>query len=156
MEIIYYIRSLNQDSDTGNAAPTAAAPTQAADVATDVPTTFVPPDISGLPVPTSISGDAAATTTQPEKTGEELYAQSCAGCHGADGSGVPYTTGPLTDSTLIQNKDDAGLLSFLTKTEPPVNPPDHVQHPYRGGYPPLSDADLQSIIAYLYGLTTGK
>jgi len=170
VEIIAYIRSLNAAASqaASGAAPT-AAPTSSVPVATDVPGTFVPLNLSGLAAPTTVSGDAGtsgsestaeATNVSAAPTeraaaapiGETLYVQSCSGCHAVDGSGVQYIAKPLSESKLLQAKDGIGLLSFLVDGDPSMTPP----HPYRGGYPELSDADLQSIIVYLYSLPTGK
>ena len=184
VEIIAYIRSLNAAASqaASGAAPT-AAPTSSTPVATDVPGTFVPLNLSGLAAPTTVAGAAgtsasestaeatnvsvapvestvAPTEVGPAPTesaaaapiGETLYVQSCSGCHAVDGSGVQYIAKPLSESKLLQAKDGIGLLSFLVDGDPSMTPP----HPYRGGYPELSDADLQSIIVYLYSLPTGK
>jgi disulfide bond formation protein DsbB len=154
VEIIAYIRTLNAGSQAASgAAPTAASATSSAPVATDVPYVFKPLDLSGLPVPTNVSPSENA---QPAKTGESLYVQSCSGCHGVHGKGVAPIAEPLSASDLLKNHDGIGLLNFLTKAEPPISPLDKFPHPYRGGYPELSDADLQSIMVYLYSLTTGK
>ncbi len=60
-EIIAYIRSLNQGkASSAGALPTAAPTSASASDATSEP--FAPLDLSGLAVPTSISGDAGSTT----------------------------------------------------------------------------------------------
>lgn len=182
-EIVDYLRSLNMAANqaASGIVPT-AAPTSSGPVATSAP--FTQLDLSALAVPTSASGGDTATSSSESTaeateavaasaentvvptevsaaptesaasvpTGESLYVQSCSGCHAADGSGVQYIAKPLAESTLLQAKDGIGLLNFLIDGDPALNPP----HPYRGGYPELSDADLQSIIIYLYGLPTGN
>ncbi len=166
------------DTGTGAAQSTAvpAEATSNAPVATSASSGFALPDLSGLPVPTSLPADqtgsieitveaAPLTEVTPESTvvatadssasassGEALYVQSCSGCHAADGSGVQYIAKPLAESTLLQAKDDAALLNFLINGDPSMTIP----HPYRGGFPELSDADLQSIIVYLHSLPVGK
>jgi cytochrome c5 len=167
VEIIAYIRSIDSAASeaAANVAPTA---TPSGPVVTSAPAVFAPLDLSGLAVPTSISGETAApveSTPVPTDSavvptenaasasnGEALYIQTCSGCHAADGSGVQYVAKPLAESTLLQAKDDAALLNFLINGDPALVPP----HPYRGGYPELSDSDLQSVITYLHGLPTGK
>lgn len=182
-EIVAYIRSLNQAaSQAASGVVPTAAPTSSTPAATSAP--FTQLDLSGLAVPTSVSGGETATigtestaeatkvsaasaesTVAPTEvsvvptqdaasapTGESLYIQSCSGCHAVDGSGVQYIAKPLAESKLLQSKDGIGLLNFLIDGDLSMTPP----HPYRGGYPELSDADLQSIIIYLYGLPTGK
>jgi len=154
VEIIAYIRSLNAAGQAASgAAPTAVSPISPAPVATDVPYVFAPLDLSGLPVPTNAIPSANA---QPIMTGESLYVQSCSGCHGFDGNGMAPIAGSLSTSTLLHKHDGIGSLNFLTKAEPPISPLVEFPHPYRGGYPQLSDADLQGIIVYLYSLSTGK
>lgn len=175
LEIIAYIRSINAAASeaAANVTPTV---TPSGPVATSAPVVFAPLDLSGLAVPTSVSGDtstgnAEATVVPVENTpvptdsavvptessasvsnGEPLYMQTCAGCHAADGSGVQYVAKPLAESALLKAGDDAALLNFLINGDPALVPP----HPFRGGYPELSDADLQSVITYLHGLPTGK
>ncbi len=172
IEIIAYIRSINVAASeaAANVTPTA---TPSGPVATSAPAVFAPLDLSSLAVPTSISGDAStgsadatveATAAPVESTpaptdssasasnGEALYVQTCSGCHAADGSGVQYVAKPLAESALLKAGDDAALLNFLINGDPALVPP----HPFRGGYPELSDTDLQSVITYLHGLPTGK
>lgn len=149
VEVIAYIRSLNVPA---NQVAAAAAPTSGVLVATRMPVEFKPLDVSGLVVPNSVSGAEGSSTgfesASPLITGESLYLQSCSGCHAADGTGVQYVAKPLTESAVVQARNGIGLLNFLIDGDPTLNPP----HPYRGGYPELSDADLLSIIGYLYGL----
>lgn len=151
------------DTTTGGAEATTEAP-----VATSSSSGFALPDLSGLPVPTSLPGNSEATveagvvptevsaapteSSMSADAGQALYVQQCTGCHADDGSGVQYVAKPLSESKLMQAKDDAGLLAFLIDGDPALNPP----HPYRGGYPQLSDDELKSIIAYLYTLPTSK
>lgn len=179
LEIIAYIRSINAAASAAaaNVTPTA---TPSGPVETSAPAVFAPLDLSSLAVPTSIGGDTGtgsadatveATAAPVESTpvptdsavvptessasvssGEPLYMQTCAGCHAADGSGVQYVAKPLAESALLNAGDDAALLNFLINGDPALVPP----HPFRGGYPELSDADLQSVITYLHGLPTGK
>ncbi len=151
VEVIAYIRSLNTVSSEIASVPT-AAPTIDPSVPTNVPKPFAPPDVSGLSVPTSEADTATTSSSELAITGESLYVQSCSGCHGVDGSGVAYIAGSLSSSQLLLDKNGIGLLNFLIKAEPPVNPTERFPHPSRGGYPQLSDADIQSIIGYLYGL----
>ena len=65
VEVIAYIRSLNQEDTQAGAGANAVTPTElpiaSGPQATSAP--FTPPDISGLAVPTSISGGDTGTTT---------------------------------------------------------------------------------------------
>jgi mono/diheme cytochrome c family protein len=144
LNVIAYIHILNAD------AIVAVVPTSAATSGpTPTPIEFQPLSLS--------SGDAVVIepTNAPSlfsSNGEAMYIGSCAGCHGVDGAGLPYLSASLADSEFVQGTNGFGLLDFLTKAQPPVNPEVAFPHPYRGGYPELSDAQIQEIIAYLYTL----
>lgn len=166
LNVVYYIRSLN-GVEVAQAAPVTAAPT--------VETTpFQGLNLSGLVAPTSIAQPTAASveptavptaevtaapaepTTAPVDNssvalpGAGLYFQACAGCHGENGEGVFGVAKPLSESVLLQNRDGAGLLNFLSTDvmlEGMLAP-----HPARGGYLNLSDEDLNQIIIYMYSL----
>jgi mono/diheme cytochrome c family protein len=145
-EIIAYIRSLNLPSGES----VVIAPTVTPSGPTPTPIVFVPLSLA--------SGDSS-TTVEPTSVpslfvsaGEEGYVRGCSGCHGLDGNGLPYLAPDLSESQLLSDKDGMGLLNFLTQAHPPVNPEFAYPHPYRGGYPELTDAQIQDIIIYLYSL----
>jgi disulfide bond formation protein DsbB len=152
--VIAYIRSLNVPADSAavpttapTAAPTASGPTL-------TPTEFVPPAVSIASA--DVPDDEAEVPAAPDlflSSGEVAYNRSCAGCHGLDGEGVPLIGPALTDSDLLTDREGIGLLEFLTREEPPVDPREGYPHPYRGGYPLLTDEQILNIIAYLYELT---
>ncbi len=142
--VIAYIRSLN--TDEGGTPAVVSNPTPA-EPATPAPTIeFKPLDLSGLEAGAGgqESSGGSAFGTLP---GQGNYVQSCAGCHGTDGAGVPMLAKPLAESELLKQRDGIALLAFLTDPSPVVG-----SHPYRGGYPELSDQELQDIITYLYTL----
>lgn len=166
LNIVYYIRSLN-GVEVAQAAPVTAAPT--------VETTpFQGLNLSGLAAPTSIAAATIAPveptagptveataapaepTTAPVDTssaalpGAGLYFQACAGCHAENGEGILGVAKPLSESVLLQNRDGAGLLSFLSSDV--MLEGMLVPHPARGGYLNLSDEDLNQIIIYMYSL----
>jgi mono/diheme cytochrome c family protein len=148
LNVIAYIRSLNSPAGTVAVAPT-VVPVQTGPTAT--PYVFVPLPLS--------AGNTVEITPEVEVTsmfgsvGEALYIQSCSGCHGIDGSGVPYVAQSLAESQLLSDQDGIGLLTFLTNAQPPVNPETAYPHPYRGGYPELTDDQLRDVIGYMYTLT---
>lgn len=153
--VIAYIRSLNVPADSAavpttapTAAPTATGPTL-------TPTEFVPPAVSiaSADVPGDDEAEVPAGPDLFLSSGEVAYNRSCAGCHGLDGEGVPLTGPALSDSDLLTDREGIGLLEFLTREEPPVDPREGYPHPYRGGYPLLTDEQILNIIAYLYELT---
>jgi disulfide bond formation protein DsbB len=145
--VVAYIRSLNG----GKAAAVASSPAAQSATATPAPTSV--PTI----VPTLEPGFVTATPSQGGgnlfgSSGQSAYLWACASCHGADGSGVTYFGPALSTSKLLKARDGFGLLKFLSAAKPPVNPGEAFPHPYRGGYPELSDAQIQALIAYLYTL----
>lgn len=158
--VIAYIRSLNPPPAAGGqavaAVPTAApVPTQTPSGPQPTPTEFKPPSLGAaavalLPTP---RGDQPAGPDPFFTNAEVAYRRACAGCHGDDGQPVPFlATQPIAASPLVQSRDGFGLFNFLTRPQPPVSPLEGYNHPYRGGYPPLTDEQIRSIIVYLYGL----
>ncbi len=146
---VAYIRSLNVAAGfepvSGDAA--VAAPVTPTAVAA-APTPFVPEVIGGI-TPEIGVGELNLSAL----SAEQAYVWACANCHGVDGHPVaPFASEPLSASALVQQRDGIGLLTFLAQPQPPVNPEEGFPHPYRGGYPELSDAQLQGVIAYLYSL----
>jgi mono/diheme cytochrome c family protein len=75
------------------------------------------------------------------------YNWACAGCHGADGAGNPPFGESIVQSALLS--DQASLLVFLTDAQPPVDPALRYPHPVWGGYPMLSNEQLNAVIVYL-------
>ncbi len=105
--------------------------------------------------------DASTTASVPIITGtgslargQELYVQTCAQCHGADGSGVVAGLTPLSASSLLHTGTDAQLLAFLQagRSTNDAHNMTGIAMPAKGGRTDLSDADLVDIIAYLHVL----
>jgi disulfide bond formation protein DsbB len=156
--VVAYMRSLNvaagfgpteggQTAGTGNAvAPTAEATTPSQVAA--VPTVAQPTVVGGIR-PEIGKGELNLNFT----SGQDAYNWSCANCHGVDGNPVaPLATLSLSASQLVQAHDDAGLFNFLAQGQPPVNPEEAFPHPYRGGFPQLTDDQIREVITYLYTL----
>lgn len=152
-DVVAYIRSLN-------AAQIAAAPTLAPTLAptasgpTLTPTEFVAPSLGSV-----ASADVPAANAAPDlflTSGETAYIRSCASCHGVNGEGVQYLGPSLAESQLLLDRNGIGLVEFLTAAQPPADPRAAYPHPYRGGYPVLSDEQIRNVIAYLYQLTEGN
>lgn len=86
--------------------------------------------------------------------GRQHYQETCAGCHGFAGEGVPNLGLPLVSSPLLLYASDATLLTFLRSGRAA----DHsdnvtgVSMPPSGGRPDWTDADLADLIAYIRGL----
>jgi mono/diheme cytochrome c family protein len=146
--VIAYIRSLNVPAGTVAVEPT-SVPEQTRPTAT--PYEFVP-----LPMTSADSAVENTPAIQPTSgfgmIGEALYIQNCSGCHALDGDGLPYLALGFGGSHLISEHDGMGLLLFLTNAQPPMNPETGFPHPYRGGYPVLTDEQLLEVIAYIYSI----
>lgn len=95
------------------------------------------------PEPQAATASASSADSETLKVGEAAYLQSCVSCHGADLRGVSYM--PYTD---ISNwaVDGDKLTKMLTQIGFMVN---GYIHPFRGGFPELSDAQIEALIAYL-------
>jgi|GEM_PF-1818798 len=93
----------------------------------------------------------AAAHRPPLAAGERDYVRYCSACHGVDGQGVAYMGTALTDHELLAD-NDAALIVFLTEGRPLADPRVEFPHPYRGGYPRLSDEQISDIVRYLHTL----
>ena len=74
---------------------------------------------------------------------------SCAGCHGADATGVAGTGKNLAGSDFITNISD-GDLATLTKTGRPSSDPANttgIDMPPKGGNPALNDEKIDALVA---------
>lgn len=147
--VVAYIRSLNANqvaavpTTAPTLAPTASGPTM-------TPTEFVAPSLGSV-----ASADVPETDAAPDlflTSGETAYLRSCSSCHGVNGEGVQYLGPTLAESQLLADHNGIGLVEFLSDAQPPIDPRVAYPHPYRGGYPVLSDEQIRNIIAYLYEL----
>ncbi len=145
------ISSLLGTSNTSAATETPVAPTEVAtsDVSAVTETPVVPTEAAATSAPTEV---AMASSSGLPIPGQADYIRACSGCHGVDGKGVPYITQPLADSDLVKTQNGMGILGLFNVAQPPVNPDVKFQHPYRGGYPELTDDQLLSIVSYLMTL----
>ncbi|MGD9692957.1 MAG: c-type cytochrome [Phycisphaerales bacterium] len=81
--------------------------------------------------------------------GRDLFASTCAACHGADGHGLKGLGRDLVESDFIAARSDHDLHAFLLTGRPDAKP---LPMPPRGGRPDLTDADLDNLIAYVRAL----
>lgn len=86
--------------------------------------------------------------------GRQLYARSCASCHGANGAGMPEQGVALRGSAFVLGTADASLLSFVKLGRPAQdrNTITGRAMPPKGGDRQLSQQDLADIVAYLRSL----
>jgi disulfide bond formation protein DsbB len=83
--------------------------------------------------------------------GEQLFAGTCAACHGPTGEGISGLGKDLTASEFVIGKADQELLDFVKVGRDPSDPLNTtgIGMPPKGGNPALDDEDLQNIISYL-------
>ena len=111
-------------------------------------------DAEAMPVDGTAETETAPTEVAPVERTEEgaaLYAASCAGCHGADLTGVSGLGNSLVTSAVVKAYDDETLL-LLVRNGRTADDPGHgssVPMPPNGGNPNLSDAELLAIIQYI-------
>lgn len=138
-------------STTGAQADTAAATAETAP--TTAPAVVQNPTSAATATPLPIlapgEGDVPALPPPEPRSGETAYNFLCAGCHGANGEGTANNGPAITDSDLLA--DDDAMIEFLTRAEQ-IAPGTDFVHPVRGGYPPLTDEELQPLIDYMYSL----
>lgn len=148
-------------SPTAEAVEIVATPADAADLATTVPT-----EATAEATAEAAAGAAAPTETPaPEASAEVVvgsaagvpvafdptsaYNWACAGCHGAAGEGVAGI-GPALVAGF--DSSEIAIIDLLTDSRPPRSPESRFYHPYRGGYPPLNDAQIADLARYVQEL----
>jgi alcohol dehydrogenase (cytochrome c) len=87
--------------------------------------------------------NAQGTETNNAGSGQQAYAQYCAGCHGTRGEGL---SGPNLTSATARH-DLAAIAAFIKDPKPPM--PD--LHPS-----PLDDAEVTAIAQYVRTLQGGQ
>lgn len=83
--------------------------------------------------------------------GKELYAATCASCHGPDAKGLEGLGKDLTESEFAIDLSDDDLVAFIKKGRSASDPENTtgVDMPAKGGNPALSDDDMHAIVTYL-------
>ncbi len=94
----------------------------------------------------SNQGALANATPAPEPSGEELYAQLCAACHGKDRKGYAADHAPsLVNPTFLESATDEFLRKSIALGRPGTSMAAYGK--LMGG--PLDDAALVRVVAYL-------
>ncbi len=105
------------------------------------------------PVPISQVTPQAETEPTEETavlTGQHLFAEKCAVCHGQAGIGIPTLTPSLQTSITVREFSETELADLIRKgiaQEDPLNQLGNVMPPSGGA--DLTDPELQAIVAYL-------
>lgn len=109
---------------------------------------------SPTPWPTSTAvpqATVSAAGSGDSNAGQQLYEQTCFGCHGLNGEGIIGLGLSLIDSPLVKYSSEDELLSFLQEGRPAGHPENTtgVSMPPAGGRPDWGETELLNIIAYL-------
>jgi mono/diheme cytochrome c family protein len=98
------------------------------------------------PPASSSLGDAAA--------GEEVFASTCASCHGPDATGLEGLGPDLHNNVFVDGLTDDELIAFIKAGRSVSDPANTtgVDMPPKGGNPSLSDDDIADVAAYLRSL----
>ncbi len=103
----------------------------------------------GMP-PTAALGNGRGDAAK----GRQVFASTCAACHGPHGEGVPGLGKSVVASDFVATRTDAELVAFIKagrSVDDPLNTTG-VAMPPKGGNPALTDEDLADIVAYLRSL----
>ena len=86
--------------------------------------------------------------------GEEIYAATCASCHGADAEGVEGVGKPLAGSAYVAEISSGDLVILVTDGRPADHPDNTtgILMPPKGGNPALTDEDIVNVVAYIKSL----
>lgn len=107
---------------------------------------------SGDSTETTDSGDSGDSGSSGDvAAGEEVYASTCAACHGADGTGVQGLGKSFVDSEFVADTSDADLVAFIETGRPASDPANTtgVDMPPKGGNPSLTEEDLANVVAFI-------
>jgi mono/diheme cytochrome c family protein len=108
-------------------------------------------NLNTAPEQTPAVEPAAAPAAPSAANGQQLFATACAGCHGAQGQGVPHLGKDLQTSQFVAGLDDAKLAGFIAQgrgASDPLNTT-HIAMPPKGGNPALSSQNIADIVAYI-------
>ncbi len=100
-------------------------------------------------------GEQTGSFTGDVAKGKEIFANTCASCHGADAKGISGLGKNLADpSDWMKQQSDEQLLAFLKTGRPSTDPENTtgVDMPPKGGNPALTDDDLKNVIVYIRSL----
>ncbi len=96
--------------------------------------------------------DVTAVARQGDlERGQQYFAETCGGCHGFNGEGVPHLGLPLITSPLVMYAADADLLAFIREGRASDHPDNvtGIAMPPSGGRPDWTDEQMLDLIAYI-------
>jgi mono/diheme cytochrome c family protein len=104
-------------------------------------------------VPTATSEPATSSNADTVALGKKEFG-TCAGCHGADATGVTGLGKNLVGSDFITDISDDDLATFIKVGRSSSDPANTtgIDMPPKGGNPALNDEKLDAIVAYIRSL----
>lgn len=106
------------------------------------------PTATTAPAPTA--KPAGPSNAELVGIGEKAFA-TCAGCHGADGTGVTGLGKNLVGSDFIVNISDSDLATLIKVGRSSSDPANTtgIDMPPKGGNPALDDEKIDGLVAYI-------
>lgn len=103
--------------------------------------------------PTATTAPAGPSNAELVEIGKKEFG-TCAGCHGADGTGVTGLGKNLVGSDFIKGISDADLNALITTGRPSSDPLNTtgIDMPPKGGNPALNAEKINGLVAYLRSL----
>lgn len=103
------------------------------------------------PTPAAAAAPAQPVSQGDPEQGKQIFASSCAACHGPNGEGVQGLGKDMQHSEFIAGLSDEELIAFIKQGRPISDPLNTtgVDMPPKGGNPALSDAQLLDIVAFM-------
>jgi len=100
--------------------------------------------------PAATEKPAGPSNAELVSIGEKAFA-TCAGCHGADGTGVIGLGKNLVGSEFMSNISDSDLATVIKVGRPSSDPANTtgIDMPPKGGNPALDDAKIDGLVAYI-------
>ena len=100
---------------------------------------------------TTYAFDLSKGTAAPTEVGQQLFAQNCAGCHGASGEGGPNPArpgdiiAPIGTAEFLKTRDDFTLKSIISQGQPNAG-----MSPFGSSFGgSLDDDQIDAIVAFL-------
>lgn len=109
------------------------------------------PEIFGVPGETPPPSSEAEGSGADATSGEDLFASTCAACHGEGGVGIDGLGPSMIGNVFVAGLDDDELGEFIVVGRPADHPDNEsgITMPPKGGNPALDDDDISDIVAYL-------
>ena len=95
-------------------------------------------------------GGGSPSNSELVALGEKEFG-TCAGCHGADATGVTGLGKSLVGSDFITNISDSDLATLIKTGRPSSDPANTtgIDMPPKGGNPALNDDKIDGLVAYI-------